>query len=175
MRSMYLLSQIFVIISTIILALSYISKSKKNVMLLCVLYCIFYGMHYLLLGAYTGLTMTTISGIRNIWFYNIERTNKANNIYTLILFVSISIISGIITYKNLFSIVSIFGNITSTYSVWQTNIKKYRILAIPVSICFLTYAIYLKSIFAIITESFLLIIEILSVYNFKKESRKNYV
>lgn len=175
MRFMYLLSQLLVIISTVILALSYLSKSKKNVMLLCVLYCIFYGIHYLLLGAYTGLTMTTISGVRNIWFYNGERKNKSNNIYSLILFVLVSIISGIITYQNLFSIVSIFGNITSTYSVWQKNIKKYRILAIPVSICFLIYAIYLKSVFAIITETFLLIIELLSVYNLKKESSEKYV
>ena len=169
---MYILSQIFVAISTIILGASYFANTKKNIMLLCVLYCIFYGAHYLLLGAYTGLTMTAISSVRNVWFYYIAKNNKENNIRTLLLFITVAFVSGFASYQDYFSIISIMGNIISTYSVWQTDVKRYRILAIPVSICFLTYAIYIKSLFAIITETFLLIVEFISLS--KCERRKKY-
>ena len=161
--NVYILSQIFVIISTIILGMTYFAKTKKTVMLLCVIYCIFYGMHYMLLKAITGMIMIFISMIRNVWFYLVEKRGNKNNIMTLFLFVSISTTFGILSYQDIYSIMSVCANVTSTYSVWQSDVKKYRILAIPVSICFLAYAIHIESMFAIITESILLLLEIISL------------
>lgn len=164
---MYILSQIFVCISTVSLSLSYFADVKKKVMLYCILYCIFYGTHYLLLGAFTGMIMTSISGIRNIWFYVLAKRGKESNIFTLILFVSISLVSGFLSYQDLYSLVSISANVISTYSVWQSDVKKYRYLSIIVSLCFILYAVHIGSLFAVILEIILLNIEIISL--FKKD------
>lgn len=166
---MYILSQISAIISTIFLGISYFAKDKKNIMLLCVIYCIFYAFHYLLLGAITGTTMTIISSIRNIWFYKRAKREKNNNSLSLIVFMAISLLGLIITYKDIFSIVSMTGNIISTYSVWQSRVLRYRILSVLGSICFLIYALSISSLFAIITEIILMILEFISIYKYKKE------
>lgn len=169
---MYILSQIFVIISTVLLGLSYFAKSKKHIMLFCVFYCIFYAAHYLFLGAITGMVMTLISMGRNIWFYIIAKKGKNNSYFSLGLFIVIAMIGVIITFNDCFSIISMVGNIVSTYSVWQNDVFRYRILAILVSLCFLIYAVSISSLFAIITEVFLLILEIISLFKYRKEDNK---
>ena len=171
----YYLSQILVIISTIFIGASYLAKNKKQVMLLCVIYCIIYGTHYMLLYAYTGMIMSLISATRNIYFFFYEKNKNRNNLFSLILFIIVEIISGIICYQDYFSLVSIAANIISTYSIWQHDIKKYRILAIPVSIGFIIYAIHINSIFSLIMELILLCIEIVGVFSIKYSYNKKIV
>ena len=148
----YVLSQILVLISSAFIGISYFAKTKKNIMLLCVIYCIFYSSHYLLLKAYTGMLMSLISAIRNIWFYKNAKKNINNNNKTLLLFVTLAICMGIYSYQDWFSIISITANVLSTYSIWQDDVKKYRLIAIPVSLCFIIYAIHINSILSLIME-----------------------
>ena len=103
---MYILSQIFAIISTILLGLSYFAKSKRKIMLLCVFYCLFYALHYLFLGAITGMVMTLISMGRNIWFYLVAKKGGENSYFSLILFIIVAIVGVIFTYYDYFSIIS---------------------------------------------------------------------
>ena len=88
----YFLSQLFVIIATILLGTTYFVKNKKNILGLCVLYCIFYGTHYLLLNAITGAFMTLISLIRNYIFYINSKKNRKNNKLILMVLVIIAIV-----------------------------------------------------------------------------------
>lgn len=170
--SLYLISQIFVIIATLILGITYFLKDKVKILILCLFYCLFYGVHYLLLGAFTGSLMNLVSFIRNFWFFRNSKKNKKNGKLLLIILVSISVISCIITYKDIFSIVSMTASILSTYSIWQDNIKVYKILAIPVSICFVLYSIHINSIVAIITETILLIMEIVAIIKLYLDNKK---
>lgn len=174
MNITYIISQIFVIIATIFLSITYVCKDKKRIMFLCVLYGIFYGTHYILLGATTGFIMTLISITRNIWFYINAKNNKKNSRLVLIILVLIAVISGTLSYQDIFSISSILANILSTYSIWQDNVKIYRYLAIPVSFSFIAYAIHINSTFSIITEIVLLIIEIIGIIDlFIKRKQTN--
>lgn len=169
----YLLSQIFVILAIIILAITYFLKDKTKILILCLIYCIFYGVHYLLLGAITGAMMNLVSLIRNYWFFRNSKNNKKNSKLVLIILLLISIIFGIITYKDMFSIISIIASLISTYSIWQDDVKLYKILAIPVSICFTVYAIHINSLVAIITELFLLITEVIAIIKLYFNKLKN--
>ena len=172
---LYLLSQICVIISILLLGSTYFVKSKEKILVLCLIYNVFYGIHYLLLGAVTGTCMNLVSFIRNLWFYRNSKNGKKNNeavLYTLFI---ISSVSCIFTYDDVFSLVSLTASLLSTYSIWQDNVKIYKFVAIPVSICFIVYAIYLNSIVAIVTEVFLLITEIVAIVKMYIDSRKtNY-
>jgi hypothetical protein len=176
--STYLLSQILVFIATIFIGATYLVKDKKTITLLCVIYCIFYAGHYLLLGAFTGFIMTVISAFRNILFYKNAVEKKDNSFGILFLFIFIAIVSGIFTFQDYFSIISIVASCISTYSIWQKDNKKYRLFAIPVSCCFIIYGVHINSIISIITETILLLIEILGVIiyllnNFKE--REKYI
>lgn len=161
--SLYLVSQIFVIVSIILLGLTYFLKDKTKILVLCLFYCIFYGLHYLMLGALTGMMMNLVSFIRNYYFYKNSKKNQKNSILILIILSSISLMFCAITYEDAFSIISMIASILSTYSIWQDDIRLYKILAIPVSICFIIYAFHINSIAAIITETALLIVELVAL------------
>lgn len=172
---LYLLSQVCVVISILILGTTYFVKSKEKILGLCLIYNIFYGVHYLLLGAVTGTCMNLVSFIRNLWFYRNSKKGIKNNeavLYTLFI---ISSVSCIFTYDDVFSLISLTASLLSTYSIWQDNVKIYKFIAIPVSICFIIYAIHLNSVVAIVTEVFLLITEIIAIVKIHIDSRKvNY-
>lgn len=170
---MYFISQLFVIIATISLGATYFFKDKVRILVFCIIYNIFYGIHYLLLSASTGFMMNLVSLIRNVIFFSNSKKEKQNSVVYLIILSVISMIFCIITYKDAYSIVSMIASILSIYSVWQDNTLIYKILALPVSICFLVYAIHINSLFAIITEIVLLITQTSALIKIYKEKYIN--
>lgn len=167
----YVYSQILVVISTVFIGCSYLAKDKKNIMLLCVIYCFFYSGHYLLLNAYTGALMSLISAARNIWFYLNAKKKRNNPKFSLLLFLLLAVIFGAVSYQDTFSIISIMASLLSTYSIWQKNVKLYRILAVPVSICFIIYAIHINSFLSILTECILLVVEIVGIIQYCSKTK----
>ena len=172
--SNYTISQILVVISMICIGSTYICKNKKTIMILCIIYGIFYGSHYLLLGATTGFVMNLVSITRNVWFYINAKKEKKNSKVLLGILVMIGIASGLLSYQDPFSIISMTGSTLSTYSIWQDNIKVYRILALPVSLCFILYAFHIHSLFSIISEFILLTVEIVGIIEYYLKNKKQY-
>ncbi len=170
--SKYIVSQLFVVIATLCIGSTYVCKNKKTIMFLCIIYGIFYGTHYLLLGATTGFMMNLVSITRNIWFYINAKRKKKNSKFVLIALIALGLVSGIMSYQDGFSIVSISASIMSTYSVWQDDVKTYRFLALPVSACFIIYGLHINSLFSIVTEILLLIIEIIGVIDLFVKGKK---
>lgn len=168
---MYVVSQIFVIISSLVIGSTYFVKDKTKILYLCLIYCIFYGLHYLLLGALTGFLMTGVSFLRNLIFYYNSKKNRSNNIFILIILIEISLISGISGYQDIFSIVSICASLMSTYSIWQDNVKVYRLLSLPVSFCFVIYALHFNSIMAIISEGIIIVMEVIGIIDLYKNKK----
>ena len=64
----YIISQIFTIISYILLASTYQVKSRQKVLILNFLSQISFGAAYILLGAWSGLSMVGIALVRNTIF-----------------------------------------------------------------------------------------------------------
>ena len=165
----YSLSQVFIIFNYIFLGISYQSKDHKKILYLNIASLSCAGLSYICLSAYTGLAMEIISIFRNIVFLiNEEKNGKTkhiskNEIYLLIVIYILIIISTIFTYDGFLSLMSVFATALYTYSVWQKNTKLYKLLGIPVSIIWLIYNIYIKSIFGIILEIILILAEIIGV------------
>lgn len=159
----YIVSQIFVIITYIFLASTYYAKDRKKILIINFLSLISNLIAYILLNAYTGLAMCIVAIIRNIIFIFDEKKNgkseyiKKKDILILIVLYVISIISAIFTYNGFLSLLSVFATMLYTFSVWQKKPKIYKILGIPIGILWISYNIYIKSIFGIILESVLFI------------------
>lgn len=158
----YIISQVFTIISYLFLASTYYVKKRKNVLILnCIVQSSFI-IAFLLLRAWTGLAMTIIALIRNIIFLidenkneKREHMNKTDMIILGTLYI-ISIVSAVFTYEGFFSLLSVFATMLYTYAVCQKNIKIYKLLGIPTEILWISYNIYIKSIFGIILEVIML-------------------
>ncbi len=174
----YILSQVFIIINYILLALTYYAKDRKKVLILSFLSIIVTGMSYIFLNAWSGLAMCVIALIRNIIFLLDEKKNgkretiNKNDIVILIILYVISIISAIFTYDGFLSLLSVFATVIYTYSVWQKKTIYYKLLGIPVGILWILYNLYIMSIFGIILEAILLIC---SVTGYVLEIRKSTI
>ena len=114
----YLLSQICVILAVILLGITYLIKDKRIILFLSILIASLYGAQYLLLSAMSGFYMNLVSIIRNIWFYINAKNKKKNSIIVLIVLYIIAIVLGVISFKNVFSILPILATMLYTYSIW---------------------------------------------------------
>lgn len=101
---MYILSQIFVVISGILFAASYLIKKKESILIINIFNNLFFSTHFLLLKSYTA----TITNFLTIFFllaiYFVEKKKKGNlnfiivSIFSLILIpITISTWDGIVT------------------------------------------------------------------------------
>lgn len=156
----YILSQIFVIMSYLFLINTYqVKNNKKMVLVLNIVACIFSATGFFFLKAYVGCVMSLIAVVRNILFAN----KKLNKVDSLIITILLIVLLSLYTYQNLFSLLPIMATILYSLSVWQDNSKLYKIFGIPIEICWLSYHIYVKSLFGIILETFLFISVIIGV------------
>ena len=174
----YIISQVFVVLTYILLAATYFTSHRTKILVLSLFALFCNGVHYSLLSAWTGLGVVIIATIRNVLFL-IQQKIKVLDKYVIddwIILITLLIISGVtavMTYDSFFSLFSIAGSILYTISVWQKNIKVYRILGIISSAMSLIYFIYIASIFAIILEGIMLVTMIVStVVYFKNEKFK---
>ena len=173
--SLYVLSQIFIILNYVFLVITYQLKSKEKILLLSIAAQISCGLSYICLGAYTGLAMSLISIFRNTVFIINEEKNgvtektTTNEILMLLVIYALTIVLSIITFNGFLSLLSVFATMLYTFSVWQKSTKVYKILGIPVSLLWLSYNIYIHSIFGIILEFILMISAIIG---FSKERRQ---
>jgi hypothetical protein len=170
----YIISQVFVIISYALLALTYLAKDRKKILTMSFLAVLANAIAFILLGAWSGFVMSLVAMGRNIVFLirgNDKKINYVDYIILGILYLIIAV-SSYFTYVGLFSLFSVFGTMIYTYSAWQKNPKVYKLLGIPSSVCWIIYNIYVSSVFGAILESILLIFEVVGTIKALKEKPK---
>ena len=171
----YILSQVFTVITYVLLALTYYAKDRNKVLVLSFISIIANGLAYVFLSAWTGLAMCIVALIRNIIFLVDEKKNgkrdtiNKTDIVILVVLYTISIISAVFTYDGFLSLLSVFATMLYTFSVWQKKTNIYKLLGIPIGILYVLYNIYIMSIFGIILETILLIC---SITGYWLETRK---
>ena len=175
----YMLSQVFTVIMYIFLALTYYAKDRKKVLIFNILSLIAILIAYILLNAWTGTAMTVVAILRNIIFLVDEKENRKSSkitkkdiIILLILYI-ILICFAIATYDGFLSLFSVFATAICNFSVWQKDVKIYKLLGIPVEVCWITYNIYIMSVMGIILETIMLICAIVG-YLLEIKKRKIY-
>jgi hypothetical protein len=127
----------------------------------------------LFLKAFTGMIVNAVGIIRAVWFYINNQKNKNNSIFSLILISSLFLISTILTWDGVASVLPLFSAIAFTYSIWCNNVLVYKWIAIPVSVSWIIYNIIVGSILGYIMEGMLLIIEIIGLILFYKKNKVN--
>ena len=168
---LYIVSQIFAVISYALLASTYVLKSRRLILLVNFGFLAAGTASFICLSAWVGVAMYVVGFIRSIIFLLQDKKNRSENIdkvdwYILVFLSLITIISGIVLYDGFFSLFSMFATLIYTVSVWQKNTKIYRALGIPVSVLWICYHVYISSLFGIVLESCLLVCVIVGLINY---------
>lgn len=174
----YLLSQICVCISYVFLGLTYLIKRRDLILIFSLIALIFNGASYTLLGAWAGLIVVCIALLRNILFLIQQKIKildkyKIDDYIILAVLLVISVIMAFFTYDTIFSLFTIAASIVYTVSVWQRNMKAYKVLGVISSMLSIVYFIFIGSLFGIILESILCIVTLIAtiMYLYKNKNQ----
>ena len=176
----FIFSQVFVCLCYLFLGLTYVIKKRTLILLFSLAALLFNGLHYSLLGAWAGVGVVCIAVIRNVLFL-IQQKIKALDKYViddwmiLIFLLIISAVTAVWTYEGLLSLFSIFASVIYTVSVWQKNIKVYKVLGIISGAINIVYFAFIGSIFGIILETIVCLITIVFTINYILNERKEKV
>ena len=175
----YTISQILTVFVYICLIISYYVSPRIKILNVNILSHILQAIAFALLGGISGVAMSIIYIGRDTYFAHEEVNNSDSHINNkdiaiLIVLFIIIIVSAILTYKGLLSILSVLATVISTIAIWQKSPLIYKLLGIPCSFAWLGYHIYLNSIIAIILESILFVTTFIGfIIEYKKKSELN--
>ena len=171
MTTSYILSQILVILAYIFLGIGLGKKSRKQILEYSTIYNILTTIHYILLSGIMGAIAGIIGLIRNLLFYYNEKRSIKNSKLILYVFCIISVTLTIVFYKTPVDILPCVLTLIGIYSYWNTNTKVTRIGNILISICYIIYAIPLKSYFSILLEGYLVVKTLIGYYKYETERK----
>ena len=162
-------SNILGIVGILLTVLLYQQKKRKSLLLYKLVLDSIWIFHYCLIGAFSGAAVATIAAIRGIIFVKRD-PKKAGGIIWLPIFISVAIVSTVLTWNTWFSIFTCFASCIAVVSFFIGNPKLSRILAIPVSGCMLTYNISIGSIAGIVNECFAITSSVIGMIRLDRKS-----
>lgn len=173
MSIVFVISQIFSGLAFVMLVLSFYQKKKSNMLAFQVADSLFDGIHFCLLGAFSGGIINFVGMIRSIIFLEKEKHTWLNNVMIYISFILIYMLICIFTYDGIISLLPTIGVIIFASALWFGTPKTIRFMGVIASIFWLSYDICVRSYVEITTEIILLISTIGSMLKLdiiKKES-----
>lgn len=175
---MNILAQVLGITAITIMFLSYQKKSKKDFLFLQIFMNVFFALQYTILNAFSAVAQNIISIIKSIIFYGYEKENKKIPGAYLIIFEIIVVISLVLTYNGLYSIIPAVIALVYTYGTWQKNLKTTYKIGVVASILWIYYNLKVGAYVSITSSVIEFIASVRGLINLrdgKKEKNTKYV
>lgn len=173
---LFIISQIFVIISYSFLAITYALKERKKILICSFAAVAANAIAFMFLSAWSGFLMSFVAMTRNVIFLFKDKNKKDKIDYVdwiiLAVLYAISIVSAIFTYEGLYSLLSVAGTMIYTFAIWQKNPKLYKLLSIPSSVLWVIYNIFVFSIFGAVLESIIVVCEVIGTISAYKKNKE---
>lgn len=162
-----ILAELLGFIALTLISLSYQKKTKSKFLVLQILANVFYGLQYLVLGAYSAVCMDIISLIRTYTFYSYESLNKKVPFEALIIIEIVITLIGVFTFNgNIYSLLPIAIGIVYSIAMWQKDLRITYFTAALTSVVWIYYNFVIGAYiatFASVIELFASIIGFLKI------------
>ena len=136
------------IVSTVVI---YQQKTRVGLLVSKLVSDVIWFAQYALCGAWTGAAISIIAIIRELIFINRQKKWAQSPLW-LVFFLILSGVSGVITWKNVYSIFPCIASALAVIGFWIGKPKLSRFLSYPISACMLTYAISNVILMSIVNE-----------------------
>jgi hypothetical protein len=120
--------------------------------------------HFVILGAFTGMGMNLAAIPRNLIFA--RKPGKKFQIIWTVFFIAVFVIIGIFTWENKFSFFPVFAMSLATIVFSLKEPRLIRFLSLPISGFWITYNIISFSIAGVLTESFVICSILIAIVRF---------
>lgn len=169
MGPLFIIAQIFGVIAIILGFLSYQMRTRRQILLALSATVIALSLHYLFLGAYTGMAMNAVSLIRNI-AYDYRDRKEIKSPLIPIVFTAIQVVMGILTWQAWYSILVLVGIAINTYCVGLCNSQNLRKSILVTSPLVLIYNIFTMALSGIVFEVVGIVSAIIGIIRHRKKS-----
>ncbi len=166
----FIIAQILGFVATFFSVLTFQLKTHKHLMLSQMGAAVFFGLHYLLLGAYAGAAINAVALLRDIVYYNKDKKLFASPIWTALFAIAIGA-AGLAFWQNdgWYALIITVAMVLNTISFSFTDPQKVRVTILFSSPLLLVYNILTFSFGGIINE---LLAEISTVVGLIRYRRK---
>ena len=151
--------------------LLYQQKTGQRLIIYKLISDVLWAFHYLFLGAFSGVAVAVIGIFRELVFFIPKKSRTVNRCW-LLFFVICSILSAVLTWKGMASLLPATASVISVISFWRKSPWLSCILAFPISAAMLTYDMFCHSYFGILNEVFTLVSAIFALIQYKR--RRSY-
>lgn len=149
----YWIAQGFGILGLLVMVISLFQKNKDRMLEYVVFNGIFFGIEYLLLGAYSGMFSNFFGIFRTYISKEKEKHKNLNKWYILLFFIIGYAIIGFISFDGkIVSLLPIIAEIIYVIALWQKDVKKIRIGTLLMVILWLIYDVFVKAYPSMITD-----------------------
>ena len=149
--------------------ISYQMKTQKQLLAMQLATCIIFCVHYLLIGAFTGMAMNCVGVLRNIVYYHRNKRGDTRMLWPVIFAVVMGIM-GLLTWDAWYSVFVFVGLIINTLCFAFSDPQKVRGSILVTSPLVLIYDIFTLSIGGIIYESVAIISSLIGIFRNKKQA-----
>ena len=153
------------ILAFCVLVLSFYKRKTSTIIAYQIVSNFAYTIHYFLLGALSGAYISFVGIFRNIAYLKVKKRKKQ----LAIIVISLYLIITIIFYENLFSLLPLIANSQYLLCMLKNDKKVLLVSALASSAMWATYAIFVSSYAAMITETILLISNTLQLIMINKK------
>ena len=127
-------------------------KKRSRILLLKLICDILWGLHFLLLQAYTGVALSVVAAAREILFATIGAKDGKKPLPLLFVFLVLNAGGVILVWNSPWSVCSLISGCLATLAFWQTAPTKIKVLSLFVCASQMTYAIGIGSRSALVNE-----------------------
>lgn len=167
-----IIANIIGFVAFIVTLIAYHRATKKKIFESMIIANILDVVHYLVLGAYSGCITKVIALIRNLVIVKKEKYKWLSSKAILVLFIIIYIISGIVTFTNILSILCIIAAIIYLIWCWNGNELQVKRAAFYCYFLWLIYNVSVQSYAGIISNVISIISTCIALINERKKSNE---
>lgn len=167
----YIISQFFAALAIVLSLISMQQKKKTQILNINTLSAVSAMLHYLFLGAWTGVATKIISTTRNAVATYEAYNNKTSKILPFV-FIGFYVVCGVLTYESVFSLLPIISTCIFTLAVYLGNEKTIRYIAGIGSALWLVYNVHIFSVVGAISEMIFIISDLIAIWRFRKRGNE---
>ena len=168
----YIVSQLFALAATFLSLYAFQRKKKVQILNYTVVSATCSVLHYLFLGAWSGVAIKAVGTARNIFAAYETHRHKTSKLAPLI-FVLFYIVAGIFAYQSPISLLPVVAACIYTIAIYFGDAKKLRYTAVFTASLWLIYCACVFSIVGVVSEAAFIISDLAAIYRYRNKKSKN--
>lgn len=149
-------AQLIGFVALVFAMISYQMKTQKGIVLIQIVSCTFFALHFLMLEAYTGALLNLIAAVRSVVFANKDKKWGKSN-WWIVLFSIISIVAVAFSWEGYMSIMPMAGMVLTSIAWGIEKASLVRLISFPSSPLWIIYNLKSRSTAGVLTEVFVMI------------------